>query len=268
MKINPKKNNPEGLDEFVEALKESWKGHETITLKPFVWDAGNGIPEKKTGKLGDFYLDNDTQNYYKKTVEGWRLQANLRGLRGDEGKVGKNNYELWLDSGNRGTLQDYFLSLIGERGEQGLAGKDGQSIRGPEGPKGDKGEKGDKGDKGKDGREIELRKTSTHIEWHYRGEKEWKKLIKLSDLVSTQVVFGGGGGGNPPGPPGSGSDKNFVEVFTNQSSVTVNHNLNKYPSVTVIDSADNEVEGDTHYVDLNTVELTFIGSFSGKATLN
>lgn len=49
---------------------------------------------------------------------------------------------------------------------------------------------------------------------------------------------------------------------------TITHNLGKHPSVTVVDSADNEVVGQVTYVDLNTLIITFTSKFSGKAYLN
>lgn len=49
---------------------------------------------------------------------------------------------------------------------------------------------------------------------------------------------------------------------------TITHNLNKYPTVTVIDSAGSEVEGDIDYTSANSVTLTFSGAFTGKAYLN
>jgi len=52
------------------------------------------------------------------------------------------------------------------------------------------------------------------------------------------------------------------------SSWVVTHNMNKYPSVTVIDSASNEVEGEVTYNSLNSVTITFSGSFSGTAYFN
>lgn len=48
----------------------------------------------------------------------------------------------------------------------------------------------------------------------------------------------------------------------------IEHNLNKRPSITVVDSADNVVEGAEKYIDENTVEIYFNGSFKGKAYLN
>lgn len=49
---------------------------------------------------------------------------------------------------------------------------------------------------------------------------------------------------------------------------TINHNLGKYPSVTVTDSTGRIVVGGVQYVDANTVILTFSGAFSGTAYLN
>ena len=46
------------------------------------------------------------------------------------------------------------------------------------------------------------------------------------------------------------------------------HNMNKYPSVTVVDSGNNVVEGDVVYNSLNDLEINFSGGFSGKAYIN
>lgn len=86
----------------------------------------------------------------------------------------------------------------GEPGRDGANGKDG--AQGPQGDKGETGEKGDKGENGSDGREIELKKSSTHIEWRYSGqsgETGWNQLVALSELVGPQ---------GPQGPAGSGSE--------------------------------------------------------------
>lgn len=60
-------------------------------------------------------------------------------------------------------------------------------------------------------------------------------------------------------------------VFTQGSpsnTWNITHTLNKFPSVSVVDSANNEVEGDVHFVDQNNITITFSSSFSGKAYLN
>ena len=64
-------------------------------------------------------------------------------------------------------------------------------------------------------------------------------------------------------------DKTFV--FTQGApSVqwTVQHNLNKFPSITVIDTADTVVTGEYVYIDSNNVTLNFSAGFAGKAYLN
>lgn len=58
----------------------------------------------------------------------------------------------------------------------------------------------------------------------------------------------------------------------NQSSAsnnwTITHNLNSYPSVTVVDSSGNVVIGAITYVNANEITISFSSSFSGKAYLN
>lgn len=68
--------------------------------------------------------------------------------------------------------------------------------------------------------------------------------------------------------PGLGGDLNYTADFTNQTSYTVNHNLGKYPAVTVIDSAGDEVIGDVEYLDLNTLRVVFSAPLSGRVTCN
>ena len=49
---------------------------------------------------------------------------------------------------------------------------------------------------------------------------------------------------------------------------TIVHNLNKRPSITVLTSAGDEVEGDVTVNSLNQITITFCASFSGSAILN
>ena len=44
--------------------------------------------------------------------------------------------------------------------------------------------------------------------------------------------------------------------------------MKKYPSVTIIDSANNEVMGAVEYIDHNNLKITFNGAFGGKEYLN
>lgn len=67
----------------------------------------------------------------------------------------------------------------------------------------------------------------------------------------------------------SSLDKNYVHVqniASNEWNIT--HSLNKYPSVSIIDSGNNVVVGDVEYNSLDSVTLRFNASFSGKAYFN
>ena len=48
----------------------------------------------------------------------------------------------------------------------------------------------------------------------------------------------------------------------------VQHNLDRLPSVTVVDTADNVVMGYVTYIDSNNIRITFNAPFKGKAYIN
>jgi|TARA_B100000900_G_scaffold225440_1_gene191347 hypothetical protein len=52
------------------------------------------------------------------------------------------------------------------------------------------------------------------------------------------------------------------------STWTVTHNLNKFPSVTIVDSNEEQIFGVVDYQSANTIVLTFSAAISGKAYLN
>ena len=65
------------------------------------------------------------------------------------------------------------------------------------------------------------------------------------------------------------SDKFFVFEQANASDVwEVTHGLNKKPSITVVDSAENVVIGAYEYIDDNKVILRFNSAFVGRAYFN
>lgn len=67
----------------------------------------------------------------------------------------------------------------------------------------------------------------------------------------------------------AGGDKHYQHNQTTPSATwTVTHNLGKLPSITVMDSAGNVVEGDYENVSVNQTILTFSGAFSGIAVFN
>lgn len=64
-------------------------------------------------------------------------------------------------------------------------------------------------------------------------------------------------------------DKHFVYAPELPSTVwTVNHQLNKYPSVTIVDSTKQQVFGDVQYTDLNQLIITFNIPYMGVAYIN
>ena len=64
-------------------------------------------------------------------------------------------------------------------------------------------------------------------------------------------------------------DKTFIfEQGIPSDTWEINHTLNKYPSVTVVDSMNTVVIGQVKYIDLGKIIITFNGKFSGKAYLN
>jgi len=83
--------------------------------------------------------------------------------------------------------------------------------------------------------------------------------VKVTAISSNRIVVGGVGSG----------DIHYTYV---QSAPTdtwvIQHDLNKKPSVTVVDSADTVVYGNIKYNSLNRLTITFNASFAGKAYLN
>jgi hypothetical protein len=67
----------------------------------------------------------------------------------------------------------------------------------------------------------------------------------------------------------SSGDARYVHTQNTPSATwQVEHNLGKFPSVTIVTSGGTEVEGDVVFVDINTVTLSFSSAFSGKAYCN
>lgn len=59
-----------------------------------------------------------------------------------------------------------------------------------------------------------------------------------------------------------------IPEIPSSSTWIIEHNLNKYPSVTIIDSGGNHVFGDINYIDRNTIEIKFTNANSGFVYLN
>jgi len=64
-------------------------------------------------------------------------------------------------------------------------------------------------------------------------------------------------------------DANFVFTQSIPSAIwNITHNLGKFPSVSVVDTADQLMYGNTEYFNQNSLTITFSAPFSGKAYLN
>jgi hypothetical protein len=68
-------------------------------------------------------------------------------------------------------------------------------------------------------------------------------------------------------------DGSFNTTFTFIQNIpsalwSINHNMNTYPSITLVDSAGHAFDADYYYVDKNNIEITIISPVAGKAYLN
>jgi hypothetical protein len=71
------------------------------------------------------------------------------------------------------------------------------------------------------------------------------------------------------GPPGVDGDKTYVHDQVLPSTTwTVDHGLNKFPSIDVVDSGGNVVHGDVRHVSAARAVLSFNFAFGGKAFAN
>lgn len=101
--------------------------------------------------------------------------------------------------------------------------------------------------------------------WETKVDKDWGEdnagkflvvgsdgIVTLSDITDVTI-----------------SDKYFQYTqHVASNNWIIEHNLDKYPSVTVVDSAGTVIVGEINYLSLNTVELHFQAPFCGKAYLN
>lgn len=88
------------------------------------------------------------------------------------------------------------------------------------------------------------------------------------DITVIESTVGAQGPRGPAGTPG-GVDLSFEHAQSAAASTwVVAHGLGKRPSVTVVDSAGDQVEGDVTYIDLNNLTIDFSAPFSGEAFLN
>lgn len=156
-------------------------------------------------------------------------------------------------------------------------------LEGPPGPPGPYGPIGPEGPKGDPGTGISIRGSLASIDelptnpdpdeayiidgdlWVVSGDGEW------TNVGSVQGPEGPAGPEGPEGPQGPPDTFRYRFVQDNPSLTwEIQHNLQGYPSVTVVDSTVEKevVEGAVMYIDENTVSVSFTGPTSGEAYLS
>jgi hypothetical protein len=91
----------------------------------------------------------------------------------------------------------------------------------------------------------------------------------LGLTIGTDVLAPNGDGSQLQNIGSGSGDKNYVfNQMSASNTWNITHNLGKYPAVTIVDSAGNVVVGEVDYLNTNSIRVTFIGSFAGKAYLN
>jgi hypothetical protein len=95
-------------------------------------------------------------------------------------------------------------------------------------------------------------------------------VVIAKDIEPQLVIAGFKGDKGDKGDPGAGgAGSTYVYKQASAASVwPIEHDLNEYPSVTVVDSAGSVVVGAITYVDSNNIVLNFSAPFAGTAYLN
>jgi len=108
--------------------------------------------------------------------------------------------------------------------------------------------------------------TTIDVSTPIQGEPGAQGIQGLQGIQGPPGIVG------PPGiqgVPGVGGATTYTYVQSFASAVwTITHGLGRFPSVTVVDSAESEIDGDLRYIDANTLVLTFSAGFAGQAFLN
>ena len=133
------------------------------------------------------------------------------GADGEPGPVGESAYQLWLNNGNIGSMEDFLSSIKGSKGDKGDAGEPGQKgdpgEQGPKGDKGDPGEQGPKGDKGDPGEPGPAGKDGEKGEPGPAGKDGEKGEPGQKGDQGEQGPKGDKGDTGEPGPAGKDGEK-------------------------------------------------------------
>ena len=109
---------------------------------------GPGAPTPTDGKEGDWYLDSQTWDIYRKEAGGWIRRGSLIGPKGEPGKDGVRWYYDETPSASVGNIGD--INFNGTTGDVHRRTTTGWELignfKGPQGKQGPKGDTGPKGD--------------------------------------------------------------------------------------------------------------------------
>lgn len=95
------------------------------------------------------------------------------------------------------------------------------------------------------------------------------QVVVITEEVVTYLEAVEQGPAGAPGISPQGPDLNATHVQASAAAVwAVTHGLGKRPSVTVVDSAGDPVEGLVAYTNANSLTITFSAALSGSAFLN
>lgn len=73
----------------------------------------------------------------------------------------------------------------------------------------------------------------------------------------------------PPGPGGGGGGSTYTHIqSTPLATWTVAHNLNRFPSITVVDNLGNQIYPDVRYIDNDIIQVTHSVPLTGRAYCN
>ena len=151
-------------------------------------------------------IKKDSEKVIKGKIDtGGQINVEVKGV-GPRGAAGVSAYQLWLDAGNIGSLEDFFESLEG---------------------------------------------SYTHPETHSANMIEENIDRNFVTVRQKDNLYG-----------------HIHEQIKASKTWVISHTLDKYPSISVVDSSGNQVTGSPKYIDKNNVVIEFTSEFSGKAYLN
>lgn len=126
-----------------------------------------------------------------------------------KGKDGKSAYDLWIEAGNEGSVDDFLRSLVGPQGPKG-----DQGDVGPKGEKGDKGDAGEQGPQGIQGEQGPKGDTGARGPQGPQGEKGDAGEQGPQGIQGIQGIQGPEG---PQGPPGEDGSPGAIIPITGQT---------------------------------------------------